>query len=127
VIALMMLTAEASADRPSVALVNRIEALALRDSCVRPLDQWWRQYVFAVTYGPKGREVHRNVVQVSMIEAGHNGHRAGRFIVAQPAPPELDDSQFKLAFGEYDIASGRFTRWVCGQNWPVGRGPPRKP
>ena len=125
-IGLMMLMAAATTDRPSAALVSRIEALALRDSCVGSLDRWWREYAFAVTYGPKGIEVHRNVVQVSMIEAGHHGHRAGRFIVAEPAPPELDDSQFKLAFGEYDIASGRFTRWVCGQNWPAGKGPSPK-
>ena len=127
-IAMMMLAAAAAtADRPPVALVNKIEAHALRDPCVRPLDQWWRQYAFAVTFGPKGMIVRHDIVQVSMIEAGHNGHRAGRFIVAQPEPPKIDDSQFKFASGEYDIAGHRFTRWVCGSNWPPVKGPPRKP
>ena len=54
-------------------------------------------------------------IDVWFIEAGHDGVRAGRFVTA-PEPPMLDDSQFRLVSGKYDIAAHRFVKFYCGTN-----------
>lgn len=104
--------ASPASDKPSVALVKQIEGKLSRDRCVRPLARWWRHYA----YWHEGRTDTR-YVNVWFVEAGHNGIRSGR-VITEPQPPLLDDSQFRLVSGKYEISTGRFVRLFCGLNHP---------
>jgi hypothetical protein len=101
-----------SLGKPSPAVINRIERILSEKQCVKPLTRWWRHYA----YWHEGR-IDRRYVNVWFVEAGHDGLRAGRHIT-EPEPPMLDDSQFRLVSGKYEIATGRFVTLICSLNHP---------
>ena len=98
---------------PATEVVNSIEARVRHDKCVGSLASWHRQYQFQI----RGSEINRGFVSLAYVKGGHNGLPAGRF-VTEPQLSGIDDSQHLLVFAEYEIASGRFTDWVCGWNFP---------
>jgi hypothetical protein len=125
-IGFLILATAAKLAPPPTALIDRIEAQALRQHpCVRPLGQWQRSYSYDARISSRGFVYNQNLVRIVMVEAGHNGARAGRTVTAEPSPPTVDDSQFRLVSAHYDIAKRRFTDWYCGSNWPSRRGATR--
>jgi hypothetical protein len=83
------------------------------------------QLLFSVSFGPQGMTIHHDVIWISMTEVGHDGAKAGRSTTVMPPPPKIDDSQFRLVSARYDIASGRFSEWFCGSNWPSAKEHPK--
>jgi hypothetical protein len=108
-----LLCISCSAGKPSEAAVSRIESLTSKYACVGALDRWHREFQFQQRRGT----VNRGVVSVLYVEAGHRGLPAGRF-VTEPRNRRFDDTQHRVAGGEYDIASDRLTEWECGCNFP---------
>jgi hypothetical protein len=62
-------------------------------------------------------------VEVILREAGKFGYRAGSFV--EPSPPplrpnaiyiELDDRDYRVAFGSYDVVADKLDLRLCGPN-----------
>ena len=110
-LALLLASSVPPEGKPALQIIDRIEQALKRNRCVRPLSQWWRHYAF----WHEGKTDPR-FIAVWFIQAGHDRLPAGRFITA-PEPPTLDDSQFRLVSGKYEIATDRFVQFKCGSNW----------
>ena len=93
--------------------IARIEQWASRQKCVGSLDRWSRHYRydspgFLATGGP---------INVSFVEAGHNGVPAGVYR-EQSRSNMIDDAQMRVAGGIYDPVTGKMSEWQCGCNFP---------
>jgi hypothetical protein len=99
--------------KPPAETVDRIERRLAKNKCVGRLGGWWRHYAYQVL----AQKVNKGFVSVHYVEAGHDHLRSGRY-VAEPLPPEIDDSQHRLVYAEYKIATSRFTNFTCGWNFP---------
>ena len=108
---LMLANSVPSDGKPAPQIIDRVERTLSKNRCVKPLSQWWRHYAF----WHQGTTDTR-FIKVWFIEAGHDHLPAGRFIT-QPEPPAVDDSQFRLVSGKYEIATDRFVQFKCGFNW----------
>jgi hypothetical protein len=122
--------AAASLDVPSEALIRRIEAHLERGACVGSLDRWARFYRWGTHpsdfVGDRPRATthdRRAEVEIVLREAGKFGYRAGSYI--EPSPPplernevyiELDDRDYRVAFGTYVVASDTLQLRTCGGN-----------
>jgi len=103
-----------SVGKPAVREVAAIEAATSKSACVGSLDRWHRVFAFQ----KRGNRINRDVISVTYIQAGHRGSAAGRIIVEPGWRTILDDSQHRVAGGEYDRTNHRFTEWICGCNFP---------
>jgi hypothetical protein len=99
---------------PSDAVLSAIENKVRHQKCVGSLAGWHRHYQFQL----RGSKIDRSIVSLAYVRGGHNGLPAGRF-VTEPQLVGIDDSQHLLVFAKYEIATGRFTEWVCGWNFPL--------
>ncbi|KRB86105.1 hypothetical protein ASE00_05025 [Sphingomonas sp. Root710] len=105
-----------SVGRPSDAEIDSIEAITTHNACTGSLTRWHREYAFQ----KRGVAIDRDFISVWYIEAGHRGLPAGRFSIEPPRGyPPIDDTQHRVAGGEFDRQTGRFVTWMCGCN----RGP----
>jgi hypothetical protein len=109
-LATMLMASSAPGPLPNPRTIAEIERKLSPQKCVKPLARWWRHY----SYWREG-SVDNRYVDVWFVEAGHNGLPAGRFVTS-PEPPMLDDSQFRLVSGKYNIAAHRFVKFYCGTN-----------
>ena len=103
-----------SVGKPPSDEIDAIEAITAKDSCVGALSQWHRIYAFQ----KRGDRIDRNMISVTYIQAGHHGLSAGRAILEPGWLTMTDDSQHRVAGGEYDRTTDRFVDWSCGCNLP---------
>jgi len=52
-------------------------------------------------------------------EAGRFEFRSGRHFTVDPPAPMIDDRSYKVAYGEFDLATKRVTIKSCGLNMPA--------
>ena len=103
-----------SSGKPPASEVAMIEASTSKSACVGSLDRWHRVFAFQ-----KRRDsINRDVISVTYIQAGHRGQAAGRFIAEPDWQTIIDDSQFRVAQGEYVRSTRHFSEWTCGCNFP---------
>ena len=100
--------------RPSPQLVDRIEMLLPRESCIGRLDQWSRHYGFNRL--PE-KTIDEGVVDFQLEEAGSPNVKAGRHITAPDSWVNLDDRPIKMAWGDYDVKGNRIRVAFCGNNF----------
>lgn len=94
--------------------VAAIEAVTARNACVGALDRWHRIFAFQ----KRGKRISQDVISVIYIEAGHRGLPAGRVIGAPDWLIMIDDTQHRIAGGDYNRRLKRFENWSCGCNFP---------
>ena len=107
---------------PPIALVDRLEAELEADPCVGPLGRWNRTYEYAA------RDVNqrRDALAFKLVEANGTSTKPGREILRSyvgGGEIAVDDRPVKMAWGLYDIATGRLTMEHCGNNFRVTREP----
>jgi hypothetical protein len=116
-IALLLATAcsSAAADRPDSAMIDKLERKLSPNPCIGSLARWSRSYSFE--RDPESRRVVRRIVTFLYEEAGKFEFKAGRHIFAPgEVPINLDDRQYMIAFGTYDLQSDKIEVGACGPN-----------
>ena len=102
----------ATDDGPSAALVSNIEKELASDSCLSEIDTMRREYRFASRDG----KIDRNLVEITVQEAGIDGLPAGRFILGPSTLGTFDSRSYFVAFATYKISRDSLDLWACGQN-----------
>jgi hypothetical protein len=107
--------------RPSVELVDRIEAQLASRPCFAPLNQWERRFRYGMggDYRSADRGIERDRITFSFAQAGIFEFRSRRLVLSandEDQGPGTDSRDYKFAFGDYDIPSGRLTVHGCGSN-----------
>jgi hypothetical protein len=90
-----------------------IEATTARSACVGSLSRWHRVFAFQ----KRGDDINRDIISVTYIEAGHRNLPAGRFLSEPGWHTIVDDSEHRVAGGEYSRERQRFNEWTCGCNF----------
>ena len=123
-LAIVTLTGCAEADprtvRPPPLVVDRIERLLTDHSCIAPLGQWERHYLYGApsgTYEPPDWGIDRSVVHFEFKQAGVHGLRSRR-VLDTYLDQSLDHRPMRWAMGEYQIGTGRLTVHYCGSHEP---------
>ncbi|QNN65247.1 hypothetical protein H9L12_00935 [Sphingomonas rhizophila] len=101
--------------KPSVELIDAVEAQVARDRCVGDLKRWERLYSFGLD---DRREVDETKVLFHYRQAGVYGFKAGRKVTKPAEWVNPDDRDYALAFGSFDRQSGNLVIDFCGQNLP---------
>jgi hypothetical protein len=109
-----LLMAGCSVGKPPIDEVQAIEGVTAHSACVGSLDRWHRIFAFQ----KRGNRINRDAISVKYIQAGHLGLAAGRVIAEPDRRTIIDDSQHRVAGGEYDRSSRRFSEWTCGCSLP---------
>ena len=99
--------------KPSVGLVDALEAQIARDRCVGSLSRWERLYSFGLN---DKREVDETKILFHYRQAGVYNFRAGRKVMAPLEWVNLDDGDYELVDGSYDSISGKLVIDFCGPN-----------
>lgn len=100
---------------PTTESINRIEEVLARDNCILTMQRWNRQYYFRVN--AYTRELDRSKVDFVYRQAGRFGLKATREITTfEQAMVEIDDRDYLMAYGYYDISSDRVSLTRCGEN-----------
>ena len=102
-----------SAGKPPESDVATIESVTSKNACVGALSRWHRVFAFQ----KQGNRIDTDVITVTYIQAGHRGLAAGRVIAEPGWQSIIDDSQHRVAGGEYDRTTHRFSEWSCGCNF----------
>jgi hypothetical protein len=103
-----------SVGKPPISEVATIEAVTSKSACVGALSRWHRAFAFQ----KRGNRINNDMISVTYIQAGHRGLAAGRVIAEPDWQTIIDDSQHRVAGGEYDRTARRFSEWSCGCNFP---------
>ena len=102
---------------PPVALVDDLEGLLARQSCIGSMDRWGRTYFHALT--PDRSRVDGNRIEFRLREAGRYEFEAGRQIVRPDDDRAIgfpDDRPYLYASGIYDVAGRQLNLHNCGPN-----------
>lgn len=99
-------------DGPPAALVSIIENELPRDPCLSQVAKMRREYRFSQRRG----KVIRNLIDVQVTKAGHDGLPAGIFILPPNRSYEFDDRNYFLALATYGVKEEDLDIWVCGTN-----------
>jgi hypothetical protein len=110
---------------PDATVADEIEAKLARVPCVGPISRWERHYSFAsrpsawaelLTFSKAGRWFDYNKVEIRYHQAGFEEFRSRRIIHRGAELMGIDDRDFDLVFGEYDIPNRTAVIWACGPN-----------
>ena len=105
--------------RPSVQIVNRIEALLSKEPCIGRLANWSRSYAY--NYDSPTELLYKGLVDFHFKQADTPGNPPGRKITEPNSWISIDDSPIRMAWGDYDIQTDTIRMGFCGNN--VGGAP----
>ena len=100
------------AARPSASLVDRVESRLASHPCVGDLRRWQRLYSFAVTR-PSFTASDQSRVAFVFRQAGVYGFVSGRRITAPEICVQIDDRNYNMVSGYYDLRSERLVIEFC--------------
>jgi hypothetical protein len=100
--------------RPTDKDVHRIEVLLRNVPCIGRLDRWARSY--SIKERIPSQTLYPDMIDFSLKEAGRFGVNAGVQITEPSASVQVDDTPIKMAWGDYEISTGKITFAFCGQN-----------
>ena len=102
------------------ALIDMMEARISATPCIGSLAQWDRNYSYKA-WMEGGRIYHLDTLTIVFrySEAGRFNFRSGRHFIIDPSAPMIDDRSYKVAYGEFDLATKRVTIKSCGLNMPA--------
>ena len=110
---------------PDAAVIDQIEAKLAKVRCVGPMNKWERHYSFAstqsllaqvVSFGQQRRWFDYRKIKIDYYQAGRYGFQSRRILFKGAEPSGIDDRQFDLVFGDYDIPTHTTVIWACGPN-----------
>lgn len=101
------------------ALMDKMERAISAQPCIGSMDKWHRRYSYKAWM--EGAVYHRDTMTIAFVlaEAGRFEFLRGRQFVVSPKPPMIDDRSYKVAYGQYDLETGRVTLTGCGLNMPA--------
>jgi hypothetical protein len=121
---------------PDARVVDDIEGKLSKVPCIGPMSRWERHYSFSsgpsdltsiLTFGGWRRWFDYNSIGISYRQAGFEEFRPRRVLYRGSEPMVIDDRQYDLVFGHYDVPSHTAYIWTCGLNFSGGDDRPDKP
>ena len=121
---------------PDARFADEIEAKLRNVPCVGSMSRWERHYVYSpepsplaslLTFGTNDRWFNYRSIDIAYYQAGFEEFRAGRVLGSHDKPGQfdIDDRQYDLVFGHYDIPTHKAYIWACGPNFGGAVGDPR--
>jgi len=101
---------------PTRSDIDAADQVLARQPCIGKLNKWHRRYAGRIDW-QNGR-VDRDVLWFSFRQAGLYGYEAGRKVGRLADIAEIDDRQFRLASGTYNLRTRQVSFDSCGTNWP---------
>ncbi len=112
---------------PDARLVDQVEAKLPSVPCVGPMRRWERHYEYdstpsllasLLTLGTSDRWFNYASLKISYYQAGFEEFRTGRFRHrgVETRSFDLDDRDYSLVFGHFDIPTHKAHLWACGSN-----------
>ncbi len=117
--------------KPTESEMDRVEAALEREGCIGELKDWLRRYHYKLEFSPEEsvaawkekREPRptaydKSIIEVDLREANFEKFAGGRRSYSNY--PEgsggIDDRDYRMAFGTFDVATGRLNLVACGEN-----------
>ena len=130
-IALALSACAAREVKPTEAEMDRVEAALGREECIGDLKSWLRRYHYKLEFSPEESEAawkerrepqptayNKSVIEVDLREANFEEFGNGRRSYSNY--PEgsggIDDRDYRMAFGTFDVATGLLNLAACGEN-----------
>ena len=110
---------------PDSATVDQIEAKLTKVPCIGSMSRWSRLYYYeshptffaeASHFTERARWYDYQKIQIQYFQAGFEGYRPGRVLYRGSPDIGIDDRDYNLVDGEYDIPSHTAHIWACGPN-----------
>lgn len=117
--------------KPTDAEMDRIEKQLERVPCVGRLANWERRYLYHPEYSDEeldaairaGREPRRSgfdrsKIEIHLRQANFEEFGEGRksYVDYPPDMSATDDRTYRIAYGSYDLTSGKLALTACGPN-----------
>lgn len=102
--------------KPSMGLVEVVEAQVARNRCVGDLNRWERLYSFGLN---DRREVDETKILFHYRQAGVYGFKVGRKVTTPAEWVNLDDRDYEFVSGSFDRPSGKLVIDFCRPNLPA--------
>lgn len=108
---------------PDPVIVDRIEKGLTAVPCIGPMSKWARLYSYKsepsflagfVNLADNGRWYDFSVIEIRYFQAGFEGYRSGRILYDGTPRFDIDDREYDLVVGEYDISSRTAHIDACG-------------
>jgi hypothetical protein len=106
------------AGKPKASDIDAIESSLSKNSCVKSIHRWQRSYAFN---GNKRNGIDRSTIRFEYRSAGKFGFADSRNVFETENWVDLDDRQYDLVVGTYEVAHSRLNVEYCGPN--VASGP----
>jgi hypothetical protein len=132
ILALLLLSACAAREiKPTEAEMDRIEAQLAQVPCVGRLADWERIYLYHPDYfaeevdaaikegrAPRRSGYDRTKIEIHMRQANFEEFGEGRksYVDYPPGLADTDDRAYRIAYGSYDVKSGKLDLAACGPN-----------
>lgn len=110
---------------PDASVADEIEAKLSRVPCVGPMSRWERHYSFSsrpstlatiVTFGTSDRWYKYDSVEIGYMQAGFEEYRPRRVLYHGWEPTGIDDRQYDLVLGHFEVPAHTAYIWACGPN-----------
>jgi len=112
---------------PDARLADQIEAKLQSVPCVGPMRRWERHYEFSskpsllaslLTLGTSDRWFNYRSIDIGYYQAGFEEFGARRIlhVGVDPLGHDVDDRDYNLVFGHYDVPAHTAYLWACGPN-----------
>jgi len=111
--------------------MDRVEAALAKIPCVGDLSRWDRRYYYPPSFeseeawtaleeqrDPEPSSYDRNFIEIDLREAGFEEFGRGRKSYSNypPGAIDTDDRSYRIAYGSYDVKSGKLDLAACGPN-----------
>ncbi len=105
--------------------MDRIETALATNDCVGDLRNWERRYVYhrefsakpTASGAPEGwLAPDSSLIKIELSEADFEEFSSRRVSTVQSDNIGIDDRRYKVAFGQFDLTTGRLTVSFCGPN-----------
>lgn len=107
---------------PQSRTVDEIEAKLSKVPCIGSMSRWERHYSFASKpflgglFGWRTRWYDYNKVAIRYRQAGFEEFKARRIFHHGDEPLGIDDREYDVAFGHYELPTRTAFMWACGPN-----------
>jgi hypothetical protein len=106
-----------AAGKPKASDIDAIEASLSGNACVKSIHRWQRFYAFD---GNKHKGLDLSRIRFEYRSAGKFGFVDSRNVSATEDWVNLDDRQYDMVLGTYDVPNSRLNVEYCGPNVPNG-------
>jgi hypothetical protein len=132
IVSILLLSACVTRDgKPTEAEMDRVEEQLEKIPCVGRLANWERRYLYPPEYSdaeldaaikeerePRRSSVDRSKIEIHLRQANFEEFGEGRKSYAD-YPPDMsdtDDRSYRIAYGSYDLTTGKLDLAACGMN-----------